>query len=63
MVPTVALPPVTPLTDQTGVALVPVTAAVNCWVAPVCTEAVAGVTSNRHRSGRADRDRRGAGCA
>ena len=45
MVPTVLLPPVTPFTDHTGVAEEPVTVAVNCWVAPVCTVAVAGVTS------------------
>ena len=45
MVPTVALPPVTPFTDHTGVAEEPVTAAVNCWVAPVWSDAVAGVTS------------------
>ena len=45
MVPIVLLPPVMPLTDHTGVAEEPVTVAVNCRVAPVCTDAVAGETS------------------
>ena len=44
MVPTVALPPVTLLTDHTGVADDPVTVAVNCRVAPVATLAEAGDT-------------------
>src|SRR5271163_5007567 len=46
MVPTVELPPVTPLTCQvTAVLVVLVTEAVNCWVPPSCTFAVAGDTA------------------
>src|SRR5580698_7757496 len=45
MVPTVALPPVTPFTCQvTAVSLVLVTVAVNCCCEPSCTLAVAGET-------------------
>lgn len=40
-----ALPPATPLTCQSTAALLAFeTAAVNCFVAPVCTDAVPGVT-------------------
>jgi hypothetical protein len=43
IVPTIALPPVTPLTCQaTAVLLVFRTVAVNCWVPPVATVADVG---------------------
>ena len=45
ILPAVALPPVTPFTDQvTPVLEVPVTVAENCCVFPACTEADVGVT-------------------
>src|SRR5438445_8289731 len=45
IVPTVALPPVTPATLQVAaVLLVPVTVALNCWVVLVATSALGGET-------------------
>src|SRR5713226_4180343 len=45
MVPTVALPPGTPLTDQvTPVVVVPVTVAVNGWESPARTDVEPGET-------------------
>src|SRR5207245_600149 len=45
MVPVVELPPVNPLTLQvTALLLLPVTTALNCWDAPVRSEALVGLT-------------------
>ena len=44
MVPTVALPPVTPFTCQvTAVFVVPLTLELNCWLAPAATLELVGV--------------------